>query len=60
LAHGIDHVDYAQVLRLVRRWAMVDGVRRDLVEILKDPLLAALVSDEEPPCLARLPAVSPP
>jgi hypothetical protein len=60
MAHGIDHVDYAQVVRLVRRWAMIDGVRRDLVEVLQDRELAALVSDEEPPCLARLPAVPPP
>lgn len=56
-AHAIDHLDYSQVVRLVRRWAMVDGVRRDLAEVLCDPELAGLVSDEEPPCLARLPGV---
>ncbi|MDI1450630.1 hypothetical protein [Polyangium sp. 6x1] len=55
--HNMDHVDYSQVARLVSRTCYVDGAKRDLVDILTDPTLAALVSDDGPLKLVRLPGV---
>jgi peptidoglycan hydrolase-like protein with peptidoglycan-binding domain len=58
LAHDRFHVDYSQTVRLVRRTMKVDGVERDLVDVLCDPELAGLVSDEGPISLWRLGAVA--
>jgi hypothetical protein len=57
LAHDRWHVDYSQVVRLVDRNIEVDGVARDLVDVLRDPELAPLVSSEGPISLWRLEAV---
>lgn len=57
LVHNRFHVDYSQVLRLVRRTMRVDGVERDIVEVLRDPGLAGLVSSEGVIALWRLAAV---
>ncbi|MBI2898103.1 MAG: hypothetical protein HYY06_31410 [Deltaproteobacteria bacterium] len=48
LAHDLDHVDYIQLCRLVRRRCEVDGVDADLVEVLAEPVAADLLSHEGP------------
>ncbi len=48
LAHDPDHVDYSQVVRLVRRRCTVDDAERDLLEVMTDPALAGLLSSEGP------------
>lgn len=53
-AHNRWHVDYSQVGRLVLRECVVDGVTRDLGEVLKDPVLCKLVSDEGVVLIDRL------
>lgn len=57
LAHNLAHVDYSQVLRLVRRKCEIDGEERDLADVLLDPELAHLASDEGPLALHRIPGV---
>lgn len=57
LAHNRFHVDYSQVVRLVKRSMRVDGVNHDMVDVLRDPTLAGLVSDEGVIPLWRLAAV---
>ncbi|MCC6558180.1 MAG: hypothetical protein IT372_34980 [Polyangiaceae bacterium] len=57
LAHDLEHVDYSQVVRLVQRRCLVDGVERDLADVMRDPALAPLVSSEGPLQVARLPGV---
>ncbi|MGI9511162.1 MAG: hypothetical protein ACR2QJ_17630 [Geminicoccaceae bacterium] len=56
--HGSRYADYSHGVRLVSSVAYVDGEPRSLVEILEDPWLAAIVSDEGPiidmaPLMAR-------
>jgi hypothetical protein len=46
LAHELDHVDYSQFCRLVRRRCEVDGVDADLVDALADPGVADVLSHE--------------
>jgi hypothetical protein len=46
LAHNLHHVDYSQVMRLVRRDVIVDGQVRDIQEVARDPELAPLLSNE--------------
>jgi hypothetical protein len=48
LAHSIDHVDYSQFCRLVRRRCELDGAVADLADVLADTNLASLVSHEGP------------
>lgn len=57
LAHDLDHVDYSQVVRLVRQRCTVDGAERDLLEVMTDPALAGLVSSEGPLRVLRQPGV---
>lgn len=57
LAHNLEHVDYSQVLRLVRRTCEVDGEEMDITDVLADPDLAGLVSDEGPLSFWRIPGV---
>jgi hypothetical protein len=40
------YVDYSHGIRPVRRWLRVDGVLRDYDEVLSDPRLLGLLSDE--------------
>ena len=40
------YVDYSHGIRLVKRQMIVDGQPRDLWDVLKDPDLYLLVSDE--------------
>lgn len=42
------YVDYSHGIRLVKRQMTVDGEKRDLWDVLKDPDLCFLVSDEGP------------
>lgn len=57
VAHDQAHVDYSQIVRLVRRACVVDGEARDLVDVLRDPALAPLVSNEGVMHLWRVPGV---
>jgi len=45
-AHALSYRDYSQRVRLVASEAIVDGVRRPLVEVLGDPAMAFLLHDE--------------
>ena len=45
-AHDPRHIDYSQTCVLVKRECLVNGHKRDLVDILKDPALAPLASHE--------------
>jgi hypothetical protein len=46
LAHDLDHVDYSQFCRLVRRRCDLDGVETDLACVLAAPAVASMVSHE--------------
>ena len=48
IVHVDWYVDYSHGIRLVRRQMIVDGEPRDLRDVLKDPDLCFLVSDEGP------------
>jgi hypothetical protein len=55
--HFIDYVDYSQVIRLVKQSCTVDGQAADLRDVLRDPSLAALASDEGRLEIVRIPGV---
>jgi len=57
-AHNPDYVDYSSSIWLVSRSCVVDGVTRDLVDILRDPELAPLVSHEGVLVNVRQPGVA--
>lgn len=44
--HTTDHVDYSHGIRLIDRRVEVDGAEHDLIELLRDPVLAPLLSRE--------------
>lgn len=46
--HTADHVDYSHGIRLVWHRVEVDGTGHELAGLLRDPVLAAAVSDEGP------------
>lgn len=46
--HDIKHVDYSQTLRLVAKLCVVDGQETSVADVLRDPLLAKLVSHNGP------------
>lgn len=46
IVHGDGYVDYSHGIRLVRRDLLVDGKPMHLEDVLKDPHLCALLSDE--------------
>lgn len=48
LAHGFTHVDYSQVVTLYRADCEIDGRSRAVEEVLRDPRIAYLLSDEVP------------
>ena len=50
--HGAGYADYSHGIRLVAKMAMIDGKLRSVLDILHDPKLAALLSDEGPIRLA--------
>ena len=46
--HGARYADYSHGIRLVSERVYVNGVQRSLADVLADPRLAGLVSDEGP------------
>ncbi|MGA2877426.1 MAG: hypothetical protein ABSG13_00590 [Bryobacteraceae bacterium] len=46
--HGAGYADYSHGIRLVAKTAMIDGTLRLVSEILRDPTLARILSDEGP------------
>jgi hypothetical protein len=46
--HDITYEDYSQCVRLARLQANLDGDNVSLLDVLKDPVLSALISDEGP------------
>jgi hypothetical protein len=46
--HGANYADYSHGIRLVSRWAMIDGKPKLVREILRDPSTAQALSDEGP------------
>jgi hypothetical protein len=46
--HGANYADYSHGIRLVSRWALVDGKARLVRDILQDPSTARVLSDEGP------------
>lgn len=44
--HSDRWVDYSHGIRLVSRWVTIDGVDHDLLDVLRDPALAPLLSDD--------------
>ncbi len=55
IVHPNWYADYSHGIRLMRRHMMVDGQVRQVADILKDPLLSVLLSDEGPFRLTRQP-----
>lgn len=58
-AHNWDHVDYSQTVRLMRADCLVDGASRRIVDVLRHPELAGLLSHEGPLGGARYPIGGP-
>lgn len=48
LGHKSTYMDYSHGIRLVRQSMIVDGARRTITEVLADPVLCVLLSDEGP------------
>ncbi len=48
-AHGIGYVDYSHGVRLIRDEVLVDGELHSLKDLLQDPILYRLFSDEDDP-----------
>jgi len=46
--HGANYADYSHGIRLISKWAVVDGKPRLVGDILHDPSTAAILSDEGP------------
>ena len=56
--HGDFYADYSHGIRFVAPTMIVDGVQKNTADVLKDPILSSLVSDEGPLKIIRYP-VSP-
>ena len=56
LGHVSSWVDYSQCVRLVAQAMLVNGVQKSVTEVLADPKLNVLLSDEGPVTNARYPA----
>jgi hypothetical protein len=59
LAHDNQHVDYSQVVRLVRQEMIVDGVAMNIEEVGRSAELWGLVSSEGPLTVWRQPGTRP-
>jgi hypothetical protein len=46
LGHNYLHVDYSHGIRMVKEWMVLDGVPVRVAEVLADPALNVLLSDE--------------
>lgn len=55
LGHGAGYADYSHGIRLVARPILIEGKPHDLLDVLRDPVLAAAVSDEGAMRRARYP-----
>lgn len=55
LAHGRRFADYAQGVRLVHSWMVVDGKKMSVADVLADPTLCFLISAEGPIVPPRIP-----
>jgi hypothetical protein len=55
LVHINSYADYSHGLRLVREWMMVDGKKMSIRDVMRDPQLHPLVSDEGPVKNSRVP-----
>jgi len=55
--HGACYADYSHGIRLVSSTALIDGEPRPISEVLQDPSLAKIVSDEGP--IRKLAATTP-
>lgn len=53
LVHEANYADYSHGVRWIHSTMVVDGVERPVADVLRDPELAALVSDEGPLSSAR-------
>lgn len=47
MAHGKNHRDYSQLVRLMQPTVEIDGVPHGIAEVLADPDLVGLLSDEQ-------------
>lgn len=56
LVHGKHYFDYSHGIRAVAPTVRIDGVEHRYVDVLADPILALLLSDEGPIDVARLTA----
>lgn len=59
LGHSSSYADYSQGVRLVAPEMTVDGVSMRVADVLADPALAPLVSDEGPLASPRYPGIAP-
>ncbi len=57
--HYARYADYSHGLRLIDRRVLVDGEERDLADLMKDPELSGLVSDEGPMLVVAYPSKLP-
>lgn len=57
--HYARYADYSHGLRLVDRRVLVDGEEHDLADLMKDPELSGLVSDEGPMLVVAYPSKLP-
>ncbi len=48
IVHGANYADYSHGVRLVSNVVLIDGEPRSIYEVLEDPKLATIVSDEGP------------
>jgi hypothetical protein len=46
--HGANYADYSHGIRLISRWALIDGELRLIRDLLRDPATARVLSDEGP------------
>ncbi len=48
VVHGANYADYSHGIRLVSNVVLIDGKPRSIYEVLEDPKLATILSDEGP------------
>jgi hypothetical protein len=48
IVHGANYADYSHGIRLISSIVLIDGQPRSLYEVLEDPKLATILSDEGP------------
>jgi hypothetical protein len=46
--HSADYVDYSHGIRLIQKTIMVDGREMNIEDVLRDPVLSGLLSNEGP------------